>query len=135
VAARVGDEQAEQKLRRAGADMVFAPYTHAGHQLALSLVRPHVVQFLDVASEGVGLDVALEQVRVAKDCEMVGKSLKQIQLRRDLGVIVLAIRKADGKMEFNPPAEAELAAGDYLIAMGEHEDLRKLETLLAGEQS
>jgi voltage-gated potassium channel len=131
VAARVGDEGAEQKLRRAGADIVFAPYTHAGHQLALSLVRPHVVQFLDVASQGVGLDVSLEQVRVSEGSELAGKSLKQVQLRRDLGVIVLAIRRANGEMLFNPPADAEIRAGDFLIVMGEHENLRKLESLMA----
>jgi len=131
VAARANEDQSEQKLRRAGADTVFAPYRHAGHQLALSLVRPHVVQFLDVASQDVGLDVGLEQVRVSAGSELVGKSLKQVQLRRDLGVIVLAIRKAEGKMLFNPPADAALESGDFLIAMGEHEDLRKLEALLA----
>jgi voltage-gated potassium channel len=131
VAARVGDEHAEDKLRRAGADTVFAPYTHAGHQLALSLVRPHVVQFLDAATQNVGLDVGLEQLRVSRGCEMASKSLKQLQLRRDLGVIVLAIRKAGGEMQFNPPAEAVLEAGDFIIVMGEHDHVRQLESLLA----
>lgn len=135
VAARVGEEEAEQKLRRAGADTVFAPYTNAGHQLALSLVRPHVVQFLDAATKSIGLDVCLEQMRVAEGSEMVAKSLQQIQLRRDLGVIVLAIRKAHGEMIFNPTAAAVLDGGDYLIVMGEHENVRKLETLLAGVQA
>jgi len=131
VAARVGDEEAEAKLRRAGADTVFAPYTNAGHQLALSLVRPHVVQFLDAATAGIGLDVCLEQIRVSGGSELASKSLKQVQLRRDLGVIVLAIRKAGGQMLFNPPADAVLEGGDYLVVMGEHENVRKLETLLA----
>ncbi|MGO9096987.1 MAG: potassium channel family protein [Bryobacteraceae bacterium] len=131
VASRSNEEHSEQKLRRAGADNVFAPYRHAGYHLALSLLRPHVVQFLDVASQHVGLDVGLEQVRVAPGSELVGKSLKQVQLRRDLGVIVLAIRRADGQMLFNPPADALLESGDFLIAMGEHEHLRDLESLLA----
>jgi voltage-gated potassium channel len=131
VAARVGDENAEDKLRRAGADIVFAPYTHAGHQLALSLLRPHVLQFIDAATKNIGLDVGLEQMRVSAGSELASKSLKQVQLRRDLGVIVLAIRKASGEMLFNPPAEATLEAGDFLIVMGERDDLRKLEGLLA----
>ncbi len=131
VAARAGEEEAEQKLRRAGADTVFAPYTNAGHHLALSLVRPHVVQFLDAATKDIGLDLCLEQMRVSEGSEMVAKSLKQMQLRRDLGVIVLAIRKAHGEMLFNPPADALLGAGDYLIVMGEHQNVRKLEALLA----
>jgi len=131
VAARVGEEEAEQKLRRAGADTVFAPYTNAGHHMALSLVRPHVIQFLDAATRDIGLDLRLEQIRVSETSEMVAKSLKQMQLRRDVGVIVLAIRKAGGEMLFNPPADAEIGAGDYLIVMGEDQQVRKLEALLA----
>jgi len=130
VAARAGEEEAEEKLRRAGAEVVFAPYSNAGHQLALSLLRPHVVQFLDVATKSVGLDVGIEQVRVAASSEFVSRSLKQLQVRRELGVIVLAIRKADGQMQFNPPAEAVVEADDFLIVMGEHDNLRRLERLL-----
>jgi voltage-gated potassium channel len=135
VAARAGEEEAEQKLRRAGADTVFAPYTNAGQQLALALVRPHVVQFLGLATQSLGLDVGLEQLRVAEESEFANKSLRQVQLRRDLGIIVLAIRRAGGAMLFNPPADAVLGGGDYLVVMGERESLRKAETLLAGVRS
>jgi voltage-gated potassium channel len=132
VSARVSEESAEQKLRRAGADTVYAPYRQAGQQLAAALVRPHVVQFLDVATQGVGPGIELEQVRVAPDCELAGKSLRQVQLRSELGVIVLAIRKAKGEMMFNPPADAALDPGDFLVVMGEHGNLHKLEALLEG---
>jgi len=132
VAARVGEEGAVEKLRRAGADTVYAPYRHAGQRLAAALVRPHVVQFLDAASQGVGPDIELEQVRVSPECEFAGKSLRQVQLRSELGVIVLAIRKAAGEMTFNPPADATLEPGDFLVVMGEHGNLRQLEALLEG---
>ncbi len=130
VAARAGEEEAEEKLRRAGADVVFAPYSNAGHQLALSLLRPHVVQFLDVATRSIGLEAGIEQVRVTAGSELASRSLKQLQVRRELGVIVLAIRKAAGQMQFNPPAEAVIEADDYLIVMGEQDNLRRLERLL-----
>jgi voltage-gated potassium channel len=55
-----------------------------------------------------------------------------MQIRRDLGVIVLAIHQQSGRMAFNPPAEAVIAAGDHLIVMGPQQNLRTLETLLAG---
>lgn len=132
VSARVAEEGAEQKLRRAGADTVYAPYRHAGQQLAAALVRPHVVQFLDVATQGVGPGIELEQVRVAVNCEIAGKSLRQLQVRSELGVIVLAIRKAAGEMMFNPPADATIEPGDFLVVMGEHGNLHKLETMLEG---
>lgn len=127
VAARAGEEEAEAKLRRAGADTVFAPYTNAGHRLAQSLIRPHVSQFLDFTTKSMGLDVIIEQIRVAEGGEFASTSLKQMQIRRDTGVIVLAIRRASGEMVFNPPAEAVIQGGDHIIVMGEQEDLRKLE--------
>lgn len=130
VAARVAEEEAEEKLRRAGGDTVYAPYTIAGHRLANALLRPHVSEFLDFTTTNLGLNVAIEQVRVAEESELCSRSLRDLQLRRELGVIVLAIRKADGEMLFNPPAEAEIGAGDHLIVMGEPQHLRKLEGLL-----
>src|SRR5205823_12083109 len=115
VAARAAEEGAEEKMRRAGADAVFAPYAITGHRLAQSLLRPHVVQFLDFTTKDIGMDIAIEQVRVSESSEMVSKSLKEMQLGRDFGVIVMAIRASDGRMLFNPTAEATVEAGDHLI--------------------
>jgi voltage-gated potassium channel len=131
VAARAGEEGAEQKLRRAGADTVFAPYLHTGHRLAQSLIRPHVLQFLDFATQNTGLNVVIEQLRVAERSEFDSTSLKQMQVRRDTGVIVLAIRRAAGEMLFNPPADAVIKGGDFLVVMGESGNLRRLEHRLA----
>jgi len=131
VAARAAEEGAEQKMRRAGADAVFAPYAMAGHRLAQFLLRPHVVQFLDFTTQDIGMDVSIEQVRVSEHSEMVSRTIRDMQLRRDLGVIVMAIRKSDGVMVFNPPADTAVQAGDYLIAMGQQDSLRALESLVA----
>ena len=131
VATRAAEEGAEAKMRRAGADAVFAPYAMTGHRLAQSLLRPHVVQFLDFTTKDVGEDIAIEQVRVSGSSEMVSKTIKEMQLRKEVGVIVMAIRKESGEMVFNPPAETAVQGGDYLIVMGRPGNLRTLETLLA----
>src|ERR1022692_775336 len=131
VATRAAEEGAEAKMRRAGADAVFAPYAITGHRLAQSLLRPHVVQFLDFTTKDVGEDIALEQVRVAATSEMVSKTIKEMQLGKEVGVIVMAIRKESGEMVFNPPADTAVQGGDYLIVMGRPGNLRTLESLLA----
>jgi voltage-gated potassium channel len=131
VATRAAEEGAEEKMRRAGADAVYAPYAITGHRLAQSLLRPHVVQFLDFTTKDIGQDIAIEQVRVAETSEMVARTIRDMQLGRDLGVIVMAIRSRDGSMLFNPPADTAVRAGDYLIVMGRQEMLRTLEGLLA----
>lgn len=129
VAARAAEEGAEEKMRRAGADAVFAPYSITGHRLAQSMLRPHVVQFLDFTTKDIAMDISIEQVRVSADSEVVSKSIRELQLRRNLGVIVMAIRRRDGSMLFNPPADTTVNAGDYLIVMGKQEELLALEGL------
>lgn len=133
VAARVNEEESEAKLRRAGADALFRPYQITGFRLAQAILRPYVFEFLDLTTSTVdmGLNIGLEQVRVADDSEFAGKSLRDLQIRRELGVIVLAIRQADGRMHFNPPADAVIRGGDHLVVMGDVGHLRRLEELMA----
>ena len=62
---------------------------------------------------------------------MVSKTLLEMQVGRNLGVIVMAIRTSDGKMMFNPTADTAIQGGDHLIVMGRPENLRSLEMLVA----
>jgi voltage-gated potassium channel len=137
IVTRASEEEAEAKLRRAGADIVFSPYSMAGQKLAQSLVRPHVVQFLDFAAESMGLDVMIEQFRVGAKPGVAGgaanKTLGDLKsLSVDAGVMILAVRKHDGNMVFNPSADTRISAEDFLIAMGEQGHLRSFDGLLAG---
>lgn len=131
LSARVAEEASEQKLRRAGADFVFAPYNSTGHRMAQALLKPHVQQFLDFTTQNLGLDAGIEQVRVADGSSFAQQTLASMQARADLGVIVLAIRKASGEMLFNPPTDSKIAGGDHLIVMGRPDGLRKLEQLIS----
>lgn len=134
VATRVSEEEAEAKMQRAGADVIYAPFSTAGARMSQSLLRPHVHEFLDFTTSTMGMDVRIEQVQVSVNSEFTSKSLGQAQLRRDLGVIVLAIRKINGEMQFNPPAEAPIVSGEHLIVMGPAEKLRQLEKLLTEDK-
>lgn len=130
VVTRASEEESGEKLRRAGADTVFAPYTMAGQRLAHALVRPHVVEFLDFANNPGGPRIMMEQVRILPGAEFDTKTLRDMHLRRDLGVILLAIRKADGQMLFNPPLDTSICADDHLIVIGEQHSLHQLEKVL-----
>lgn len=133
VAARAAEEEAEQKLRLVGADAVIAPYAVTGVRLAQTLLKPHVRQFLDFTTTHSfgGLNVRIEQLEVASGSDLVGRSLAETRLRSELKVIVLAIRRAGGEMEFNPPADCVIRSGDYLIVMGEPDSLKRLEQRVA----
>jgi len=132
LAARIDEETSEEKMRRAGANFVFAPYKSTGHRMARALIKPHVQQFMDFTAQGVGPDISIEQVSVSTRSPFAEQTLGRMEAQRSLGLIVLAVRKADGTMLFNPTSEQRIAAGDHLIVMGETEGLRKLEQMLAG---
>ena len=130
VVTRASEEEAEEKLRRAGADTVFTPYAITGRQLADSLLRPHVVEFMDFGRSNIGPQVTMEQVCVTPNPELTRRTFGQLQELRKSGVIVLAIRKQGGETTFNPPPEFEISAGDFLIVMGERSNLQRLEQIL-----
>jgi len=95
-------------------------------------VRPHVVQFLDFTTQAAGLKVVIEQVRVSGQSDLVSKSIRELQIGRQFGVIVLAIRKGDGEMVFNAPPDMAFWGGDYLVVMGQPDKMHSLEGVLAG---
>jgi voltage-gated potassium channel len=132
IAARAAEEEAERKMRQVGAESVFAPYTMTGTRLAQSLLKPHVRQFLDFTTSHLGPSVSIEQIEVLAGCELVGRTLKESKIGRELKVIVLGILRASGDMIFNPSAETVVEASDFLIVMGEEDPLRRLEARVGG---
>jgi voltage-gated potassium channel len=129
ISARATDEQAEEKLKRAGATTVFTPYTFIGHRLAQSMLRPHVLSFLDVASAfsaGGDLEIETEQLHISKDSPLCNRTLEEARVRQTYGLIVLALKKAEGGMLFNPEGNTRVEAGDVLIAMGRRSELQRI---------
>lgn len=133
VVTRVSEEQNEEKLRRAGADTVFAPYTLAGRRLADSLLRPHVVEFLDFATSVVGPQIMMEQVHVSRERAIRSSILSDLLAAVGVNVIILAIRRSDGQMIFNPAADTRISEGDFLIVLGDKPSLNELEKTLSGQ--
>jgi voltage-gated potassium channel len=130
--ARIDEETSEEKMRRAGANFVFAPYKNTGHRMAQALIKPHVQQFMDFTAAGAGPDVCIEQLSISSRSSFADRTLGHMDAQRTLGLIILALRKADGSMTFNPTSEQRICAGDHLIVMGESQGLRKLEHMLTG---
>jgi len=131
---RIAEESSEQKMRRAGADFVFAPYTTTGHHMARAMLKPHVLQFLDF-TEQPGVDVEIEQVKVTGQSAFAGRALADVDIQHKTGVVILALRKSSGEMLFNPTPDVTMSAGDHLIAMGDASNLQKLGRLLTGAVS
>jgi voltage-gated potassium channel len=126
IIARASEEDAEKHLLTAGANGVVSPYHFAGHRIAQTFLRPHVLDFIDSATAQLGMDLEIAQIVIASHSRFAGQSLAVSRMRHDLGVIVLAIKRGS-EMHTTPSRDDVMQAGDCLIVMGEPAALRKVE--------
>jgi len=134
IMARANEEGAEVKLIRAGANKVVSPYTIGATRMAQAILRPSVVDFIDIAIGRESIELQMEEILVLEKSQLVGKSLSQSGIRKELGLIIIGI-KHDGQMIFNPSADTIIEAGNILIALGEYQDIQKLEMIAANGRS
>ncbi len=129
IVARAETEEAEQKLIRAGADRVVSPYALGGSKVAQAVLRPTVLDFIELATRTEQLELQIEQTQVAAGSQLAGTTLATSRLRPELGLIIVAVKKRDGEMVYTPPPETRIDAGDTLIALGRRSQLDQLEAL------
>jgi len=132
IIARYEEERSEPKLLRAGADKVISPYIIGGTRMAMAVIRPAVIDFIDLATQSESLGLQMEEVLLTPGAPLVGLALVDTKIRSELDIIVVAIKKKSGHMEFNPSARTVLEEGDRLIAIGERGHLHRLEGLAGG---
>lgn len=126
--ARAYSEESLEKLRRVGAVRVVSPNVTGGVRMAYSLLRPHVVDFLECAISGAGIELRLEQAAIPRGSHFVGQSLAELRIPQRTGLIVLSLQRAreKGPPIYNPGPETRLEAGDVMIVMGSTEQIQQL---------
>ena len=135
IVARASTDDAVKKLRLAGADRVVQPYLAAGRVMANLVLKPQVTAFVDVVTSGTGTDLRFEEIEVTDACGQGGKSIRDLDIRKETGALVVALRKQDGTFDTTPTPEAMLDVGDVLIAAGTTDELRALEEIFAPRES
>ncbi len=130
IVARASDEGVEQKLFRAGADNVVSPYFIGGLRIAHTILKPAVVDFIEFATKSGNIELQMEEIRVKESSHIVNKALDECGIRKELGIIIVAIKRESGTMEFNPTSTSIIRKGDTLVAMGETKQLKALEELV-----
>ncbi|MFA5183839.1 MAG: potassium channel protein [Syntrophales bacterium] len=131
IIARTGTVEAEEKLKKAGADRVISPYFIAGKQMAAMATKPTAIDFFDSIIHNGHLQVAMSEVKVNNNCQVVNKSLKDSQIRQKCGAYIITIKKANGQLEMQPTATSKIEPEDILVAIGTAEQLGGLEELVA----
>ncbi len=129
IVARAGEEGSEKKLLRAGADKVVSPYHIGGLRIAHTILKPAVVDFIEFATKSGNIDLQMEEITIQEASQLSGLTLDECGIGRELGIIIVAIKKADGDLKFNPTFRSAIHAGDTLIALGEISKMKILEDM------
>ena len=130
IIARAGRIGSEKKLLQAGANHVVSPHQIGGYRMAQALLRPNVTEFIDFATHDPGAGMGMEEIPVRPNSKLTDVALVDSGIRKELDLIIVAIKKADGTMLFNPASHTTIQIGDTLIALGQRSSLLKLEELL-----
>jgi voltage-gated potassium channel len=129
--ARASNEEAVQKLQRAGADAVVSPYITGGKRLAAAALRPQVMDFVDGIIAGSNSSYYMEEFLIdSAACPFVNQTLRDAKLRSQSGALVLAIRRFDGNLIAGPDGDTPILERDALICMGTADQLRTLNKIL-----
>ena len=123
--ARGESETGLQRLRMAGADQAISAYQWGGIRLATSIMRPSVIDFLEMSFPGRGAEVDLEEVRVAEGSALVGRSIAAVE-QSSTRLRIVALKRGNAPSVLIPDPATRLEPGDFLVAIGDRDTLRRL---------
>ncbi len=130
IMARASHGELRSKLMAAGANRVESPYDMGAVSMSQRILRPTVTNFLDFALDYKREGIQMEEIPVAPSSSLVNVMLKDSGIRQQFNLIIIAVKKSDDSMLFNPSFEAVIESGDTVVAVGQEENLKKLERIL-----
>jgi voltage-gated potassium channel len=121
-----GDSDAGlHRLKLAGADQVVAAYQWAGLRIAASILRPSVVDFLQLSTPGRESEIDLEEIRISRASSAAGKTIAAVE-QANPRIRIVALKRNDQQLEMIPAAETQIKPEDLLVVIGEAESLKRL---------
>ncbi len=100
--------------------------------MAMLALRPLVVDLIDNVTLGrdLNLNLLLEEIEVRQSSVLAGLSIEQAAQRLNRELLVLAVKKRDGRLIANPPRETAIADGDQLVVIGTRDQLASLDGMI-----
>lgn len=131
IVARAIQNSAKRTLTAAGANRVVSPYDLGARRMAHAILRPTVIEFLEMAFADENVDVEVEELSIRPNSKVVRRTLYESEIRAKFDVMIISIKKEDGRMVFNPDAGTILDANDTVVAVGRAANILALEKMLA----
>jgi voltage-gated potassium channel len=132
ITARTETDEGKKKLLRAGANKVISPYKIGAIRMALTTLRPNLVDFMKIITFDKETGLTIEEIQIKPGSPMIDSTLRECSIRKEFGIMVAGIKKTGKDVFLNPSPDTKIEAGDILIVIGDREGLGKLEKLYGG---
>jgi voltage-gated potassium channel len=129
VIARGSSEEAERKLKLAGADRVVTPYTTAGRVMAQLMIKPQVTSFVNAMTSSEAPDLNFEEIEVTSSSGAAGRTIGALNISSETGANIVAVRKLGGALELRPTKDTMLEESDVIVGLGSPAEIKKLEEM------
>ena len=129
VIARGSSEEAERKLKLAGADRVVTPYTTAGRVMAQLMIKPQVSSFVSAMTSSEAPNLSFEEIEVTASCGAAGQTIGALNISSETGANIVAVRKLGGALELRPTKDTLLEESDVIVGLGSPAEIKKLEEM------
>jgi len=125
IIARSEYQTTPKKLLQAGANRVVLPSAIGALRIAAMITHPSTVELMELVAGHSVLDVEVDELVVQGGSGLIGKTIAQSHTRHQHGLLIVAVKKAEGNMIFNPNSDLAFAEGDIVIVMGRVEDIER----------
>ncbi|MED5330381.1 MAG: TrkA family potassium uptake protein [Planctomycetota bacterium] len=134
IIARHTSRHAASKLLRAGADRAVNPFEETGRPIGSEFVRPAVMDLMRIFARETesGSEVRVREITIESGSGLLGKSLREANIRAEFDTIVIAMRKEGDSTRFNPDPDRPFESGDIIVCMGRLDSLKVLHDLGRG---
>lgn len=129
IVSRSDSDRGTANLLRAGADKVINPYDAGGHAMAQVLLKPSAVEFIELTTGGENIGLEIDEIKISANSPLIGKTLATSEIKSNYNVLIAAIKNKDGSININPDSNMVISTGDTLIAIGQSQNITKLESL------
>jgi voltage-gated potassium channel len=125
IIARAEQPSTPRKLKQAGADHIVMPAAIGAHRIVSLLTNPAAVEFTELVTNRSSVAFEMDEMPIPGSSVLAGRSLRDADIKRKTGVIVVAIKRSDGRVQFPPSGDELLASGDSVVLLGERQHLEQ----------
>ncbi len=123
IVARAELPTTQKKLVQAGANQVILTAAVSARRIAALLQNPNTVEFIELVTKQSHLDLEVDEAPILAGDSLEGLSLRDADIGRRTGAMVIAIKRVAGVVEFPPTGDEPLRSGDAIVLIGRRSNL------------